>query len=107
MNVATVESLSQIEGVGQKTAEKLVERAAAMVARLEAEYDERHAAEVAAAGPELDGKLSEQDVFEDSPDFVSEVDDVREVQAPDLGDIEDEDEDETRVQAADDEEAEE
>ena len=105
--LASVESLSKIEGVGQKTAEKLIERAAEMVARLEADYDERRAAEEAEAGPEGDLKLSEQDVFEDSPDYVSEVDDVLEAQAPDLGDIEDEDEEDTKVKTKDDEDFEE
>ncbi len=101
---ATVESLSQIEGVGQKTAEKLIERATEMVARLEAEYEERRAEEDADAAQDGAGKLSETDVFEDSPDYVSEVDDVLEVQAPDLDDLEDVDEEEPRIKAADDEE---
>ncbi len=40
-------------------------------------------------------------MFEDSPDYVSEVDDIREARAPDLEDIDDEED--TSVGASDDE----
>jgi N utilization substance protein A len=90
---ASVESLTKIEGIGEKTAEKLIERAQQLVAQLEEEYNKRHAAEKAVADTEVaKSKLKEADVFEDSPDYVSEIDDIRQAQAPDLDeDIEDDD----------------
>jgi N utilization substance protein A len=90
---ASVESLTKIEGVGQKTAEKLIERASEMVIQLETEYNERQAeaAEAEDEGAAVDAKLTEADVFEDSPDYVSEVDDVIEVEAPSMDDLEEDD----------------
>ena len=102
---ASVESLTKIEGVGHATAEKLIERATKMVVQLEAEYQERHTEEEEARKGEAEVKLSEADVFEDSPDYVSEVDDVMEAEAPDLEDLEEDDD--TSVQATDDVETEE
>jgi N utilization substance protein A len=101
---ASVESLIRIDGIGEKTAEKLIERAQQLVAQLEEEYNKRHAAEKVAAEAEVaDSKLKEADVFEDSPDYVSEIDDVRQARAPEL-DEDIEDEDATPAAAADDEE---
>jgi len=103
---ATVESLTKIEGIGEKTAEKLIERAQEMVAQLEDEYMKRHAVEAGVTPTEpAEPKLSEADLFEDSPDYVSEIDEVMEAEAPDLDDIEDEEG--AGIAAADDEEAEE
>jgi len=103
---ATVQSLTKIEGIGEKTAEKLIERAQEMVVQLEDEYQKRHAAEAGVATTEpAEPKLSEADLFEDSPDYVSEIDEVMEAEAPDLVDVEDEEG--AGISAADDEEAEE
>ncbi len=104
---ATVASLSKIEGIGEKTAEKLIQRAQEMVVQLEAEYKKRHAEEKAAAVESAEPKLSEADLFEDSPDYVSEIDDVREAGAPDLDEIEDDEEETKRSISADDEEVDE
>jgi hypothetical protein len=75
-----------------------------MVVQLEAEYKKRHAAEKAAAAETAEPKLSEADLFEDSPDYVSEIDDVREAGAPDLDEIDDEEEGTARKISVDDEE---
>jgi len=90
---ASVESLTKIDGIGEKTAEKLIERAQQLVTQLEEEYNKRHTAEKVAAEAEVaESKLKEADVFEDSPDYVSEIDDIRQAKAPDLDeDIEDDD----------------
>lgn len=106
---ATVESLTKIEGLGPKTAEKLIERASELAAELTAEYEARMVTEAAKRKAEgiSDAKLRESDVFEDSPDFVSEADDVRKAEAPDFDELEDDDEAETGGVSADDEEAEE
>jgi hypothetical protein len=50
-----------------------------------------------------ESKLKEADVFEDSPDYVSEIDDIRQAEAPDL-DEDLEDEDAAPAASADDEE---
>jgi N utilization substance protein A len=101
---ASVESLTKIEGIGEKTAEKLIERAQQLVAQLEEEYNKRHTAEKVAAEAEVaQSKLKEADVFEDSPDYVSEIDDIRQAKAPDL-DEDIEDDDATPSASADDEE---
>jgi len=80
---SSVESLTRIEGVGQKTAETLIEHAHVMVAQLEEEYkrrlEEKLTAKVADEQPE---HLEESDIFEDDQDFVSEEDDVPEIEAP-------------------------
>ena len=89
----SVESLSRIEGIGEKTAEKLIQKAEAMVAQVEKEYHQRKAEEAAeqkASGEVDKDKLTEQDVFEDDSEYVTEVDDVMEVEAPKLDDVEDE-----------------
>lgn len=102
---ATIESLSKIEGIGEKTAEKLIQRAQEMVVQLEEEYRKRHEAEKAVEAAEpAEPKLRENDLFEDSPEYVSEIDDIREAGAPDLEDIEDEDEDAGKAVSVDDEE---
>lgn len=101
---SSVESLTKIDGIGEKTAEKLIERAQQLVAQLEEDYNKRHAAEKVATEAEVaESKLKEADVFEDSPDYVSEIDDIRQVEAPDL-DEDLEDEDAAPAASADDEE---
>jgi N utilization substance protein A len=101
---SSVESLTKIDGIGEKTAEKLIERAQQLVTQLEEEYNKRHAAEKVATDAEVaESKLKEADVFEDSPDYVSEIDDIRQAKAPDL-DEDMEDDDATPAASADDEE---
>jgi N utilization substance protein A len=95
---SSIESLTKIEGIGEKTAETLIERARELVDRVEAEYNKRQAQLRAAqkAEPAVSDKLAESDVFEDDTDYVTEEDDVLEVGAPELDeDIEDEDESDT------------
>jgi len=65
---SSVETLTKIEGLGQKTAETLMERAKEFVAQLEEEYRKKKAAEKAAAekAPKEDSdKLTVKDVFEE------------------------------------------
>jgi N utilization substance protein A len=91
----TMETLSRIEGIGQKTAETLIDKAKAMAEQIEAEYNERVEAEQAVAVEEgtEDAPLKAEDVFEEDTEFVTEADDVPEAEAPSLEDVgEDEDE---------------
>lgn len=92
---ANVENLVKIEGLGQKTAEKLVQKAMDMVKEIETEYVKRKEKEAAQAAEEGTGddKLTEEDVFEDDNEYVTEVDDIPEAEAPEFDDIEDENED--------------
>ena len=86
----TVEALLRIEGIGQKTAETLIERAKEKAVELEKEYDKRAKAEATAKPKDADpDKLSAADVFvsEDDKDYVTEEDDVPEVSAPRLDDV--------------------
>jgi N utilization substance protein A len=89
---ATVEMLTKIDGIGKKTAENLIERAKQMVQRLEEEYrqreQEKEQEEVETGAKEE--ALSVEDVFEEDEEFVTEADDVMEVKAPDLAEVEDE-----------------
>ncbi|HOD66976.1 MAG TPA: transcription termination factor NusA [candidate division Zixibacteria bacterium] len=97
---ATVEALVKIEGLGEKTAETLIEKAKVFVAELEAEYERKKAMERAAeaaqaAESKAEEKLRPEDVFEEDEDFVTEVDDQAEATAPSMEDLtEDEDENE-------------
>ncbi len=94
---SSVESLTKIEGIGERTAQTLIDRAREMVERIETEYNRRIAKERAAAqaDPAANQKLGESDVFEDDADYVTEEDDIREVEAPDIDEeIEEEDESE-------------
>jgi len=86
---ASVEMLTKIPGIGDKTAETLIDKAKAFVADLEAEYDRKRATEKEAEPEGTQDKLTAGDVFEDDADFVTEVDDVRQAEAPDLSDVED------------------
>ena len=91
---ADVETLTKIEGVGPKTAEKLIERAKEYADQLEAEYEQKREEQEkleAEAGVEgKDEKLTEEDVFEDDQEFVTEEDEVPQATAPDMTDVEDE-----------------
>ncbi|MDH4157023.1 MAG: transcription termination factor NusA [candidate division Zixibacteria bacterium] len=91
---ASVESLVKIEGLGQKSAEKLVQKAKKFVQEIEEEYRQRQEREASGAvdegGGKKDDKLTEGDVFEDDEEYVTEADDVLEAEAPEFGDIEDE-----------------
>ena len=89
---SSVETLTRIEGLGEKTAETLLERAQTMVTELEAEYEKKQEAEKAVTDTEVeqDEKLEESDVFENDENYVTEEDDVREVAAPDLDEVEEE-----------------
>ena len=87
-----VSRLTRVPGIGRKTAERLIERAKEVVEEIEREYpekiaEERREAEEKEAAEE---KLAESDVFEDDKDFVVDEDDMPEVTAPEIDDVEDE-----------------
>jgi N utilization substance protein A len=91
---SSVETLTKIEGLGQKSAEKLIAKAKEFVEQIEAEYHQRKKAEAKAGrGNEgsKDQKLTENDVFENDAEYVTEADDVPQVEAPKFDEIEDED----------------
>jgi NAD-dependent DNA ligase len=94
-----IETLTKIPGIGEKTAEALIDKAKKFVRDLEREYTKRKKAEAKAKAAEKaeEGKLTAADVFEDDTEFVTEVDDVLEATAPDLDDVDDEDESETKI----------
>jgi N utilization substance protein A len=89
---ASVETLTKIDGLGPKTVERLIERAKARVAEIEEEQRLREEAEKAASGveEEVGERLSEEDVFEDDEDYVVDSDDMPEVTAPEIEDVDDE-----------------
>lgn len=92
---APVELLVKIEGLGQKTAEKLIEKAKQYVARLEQEYEARQkkqALEQTSEEEAKDEKLTAEDVFEDDEEFVTEEDEVRQAKPPEFDETDDEDE---------------
>ncbi len=94
---APIEVLLKIEGLGPKSAEALSERAKEFVAQLEREYEQRKKEEETTEETKpVDEKLTAEDVFEDDEDFVTEVDDVPEVTAPDLDGVEDEQEEDSK-----------
>jgi 5'-3' exonuclease len=86
-----VEMLAKIEGIGPKTAEKLIERANVVIAEVEREFEQKRLEEeqTAAATEEAADKLEESDVFEDDEDFIIDADDMPEVMAPEIDDSED------------------
>lgn len=90
---APVETLIKIEGIGQKTAETLIERAKAFVAEVEAKRhsDEADGTVLLKSQTEEEQKLAVSDVFHDDPDVVTEVDEVRQVEKPNLEDVESDD----------------
>ena len=64
----------KIEGIGEKTAETLVERAKEFVAQLEADRELREKAEAAARRTiDEDKKLGVRDVFHDDAEQVEET----------------------------------
>ncbi len=89
---ATVERLIKIEGIGLKTAESLIQQARKVAKEAEEEYlkREQEAEKDTEKGAAADDKLTVDDLFETDEEYVTEVDDVREVTAPDLKDVEDE-----------------
>ncbi|MFH1374084.1 MAG: transcription termination factor NusA [bacterium] len=89
---ATVETLTKIEGIGPKTAENLIRLAGKVAQEAKEEYLKReHEAEKdIKKGAAAEDKLTVNDVFETDEEYVTEADDVREVTAPDLKDVEDE-----------------
>ena len=93
---ASPEMLIKIPGIGEKTAETLIEKAKVFVAEREREYDRKQAAEKAAAEKEApaEAKMKAEDVFEDDAEYVTEVDDVLEATAPDFDALGEEVEDE-------------
>ncbi len=88
---ATIETLIKIEGLGQKTAEKLIEKAKQFVAELEEEYErkekEKAEQEAEAEEEEAEEKLTAEDVFEDDEEYVTEEDEVKQATAPDFEDV--------------------
>lgn len=86
-----IENLIRIDGLGQKTAETLVEKAAAFVAQLEKDYAKKQKELVKKKAEEVDDKLTAEDVFTNDDDYITEVDEQQQAVAPDLDDVEDED----------------
>ncbi len=83
LSQATPEMLMKIPGIGEKTAETLIDKAKAFARRLEIEYDRKMAKQKKAEEESpTDERLRAEDVFEEDEDFVTEVDDVREAMAP-------------------------
>jgi len=86
---STVETLTKIEGFGQKTAETLLNRAREFVEELEIKQQEKEALEKAETKKEVEGeKMNASDMFNDDEEYVTEADDVPEVTAPDLEGVE-------------------
>ena len=95
---SSIETLTKIEGLGQKTAETLIERSKEMVEILEEEYRKKKEAERAAlkeAGKDKD-KLSVGDVFEDDDDYVTEEDEIPKAEEPEV--VEEEENEEKKEQ---------
>ncbi|PWB75973.1 transcription termination/antitermination protein NusA [candidate division GN15 bacterium] len=70
---STIETLVKIDGIGEKTAETLIERAKEFVAQLEEERELREKAEAAARkSQEEDKKLGVSDVFHDDVEPIEE-----------------------------------
>jgi transcription termination/antitermination protein NusA len=87
LSQATVESLIKIDGVGEKSAEALIERAKDMVIQLEKEYKIRKEAEAREAkeNPQPgDERLTVADVFQEDEEYVTEQDAQLEVTAPEV-----------------------
>ena len=91
---SSIETLTKIEGLGQKTAETLIERSKELVEVLEEEYRKKKEAEREAqkglSAKDKD-KLSVGDVFEDDDDYVTEEDDVQKAEQPEVEADENED----------------
>jgi len=94
LSQATVETLIKIDGVGEKSAETLIERAKEMVVHLEKEYKKRKESEAREAkeNPQPgDEKLTVADVFEEDDEYVTEQDEQLEVTAPEVHNDEEDD----------------
>jgi len=93
---SSIEVLTKLDGLGQKTAETLLERARKVVEELEKEYEEREAKREETEGkqPDQTEALEVKDVFVDDQDYVTEEDDAPEVSEPELGEVEEEKESE-------------
>ena len=93
---SSIEVLTKLDGLGQKTAETLLERARKVVEELEKEYEEREARKEETEGkqPDQTEALAIKDVFVDDEDYVTEEDDAPEVSEPELGEVEEEKESE-------------
>jgi N utilization substance protein A len=89
---ATIEQLTKIEGLGPKTAESLIKKAALYVAELEEEYDKKMAEIEEQKEEEVEDEQTADDIFEDDQEFVTEADDVQEAEAPSFDELEDEEE---------------
>ncbi|MFZ5981460.1 MAG: transcription termination factor NusA [Candidatus Zixiibacteriota bacterium] len=91
----SVETLTRIEGFGQKTAETLINRAKEFVAQLEDEQRLKEATRQADSGKNAaEEKLEVSDVFhDDDHEYVTEADDIPDATAPDVDDDMDFDED--------------
>ncbi|MDD5426066.1 MAG: transcription termination factor NusA [candidate division Zixibacteria bacterium] len=90
----SAETLIKIEGLGQKTAETLINRAKEFVARLEQEQQAKEALAKAESEKEPEPeKLEASDVFHDDEEYVSEADDVPEATAPDFEGVEEDEDD--------------
>ncbi len=84
---ASIETLLKIEGLGQKTAEKLIEKAKAFVVEHEQEYERKQKEKAEEATEEteaVDAKLTAGDVFEDDDEYVTEEDEVKQATAPEF-----------------------
>ncbi len=90
LGAATVEMLMKVPGIGEKTAETLIERAAEVVVKLERDYDKKMAARrvVEVERDTARAKLTAEDVFEDDVEYVTESDENPEVMAPEIDDDE-------------------
>ncbi|MEA2031702.1 MAG: transcription termination factor NusA [candidate division Zixibacteria bacterium] len=90
----SIETLVKVEGLGEKSAEKLLDRAKELVGQIEEDYSQRKDKEKKTAVEIVkssDEKLTAKDVFEDDENYVTEIDDTPEVTAPELEDIDEED----------------
>ncbi len=90
-----LETMTAIEGIGEKTAETLIERATAKVEELEAEYEAQRAAEEAAAAEAAaeeaeeseDGAMDASDMFhDDEPGAETDEDTIIETEDSDSDD---------------------
>ncbi len=90
---ASIETLIKIEGIGQKTAETLIEKAKAFVVQHEEDYrkKEKKAKQEAEKGKPAEEKRTADNMFADDEEgYVTEEDEVPKAIAPDFKEIEDE-----------------
>lgn len=103
---SSVETLVKIEGLGQKTAEKLIEKAKAFVAELEAEYErkQKELAEQEMEEEPEEEKLTVDDVFHEDEEYVTEEDEIKTADAPEFEEDEEEEEEEEETQGPEEDE---